>query len=120
MSLITTSTDQDVLIIKIDPASLNDFDLAYAVEIEIDEAFQRFNTQNAVIDLQNVNILQSVGLRVFIRLLEKAEMRSGRVILCNATGVVADALSLSKTVTADAALALIQDKEEAIAALSSK
>ncbi len=118
MSHITVSTEKDVLVIKIDPASLNDFDLTYAVENEIDDAFQRFDTKNAVIDLQNVNILQSVGLRVFIRLLEKAEMCSGRVILCNATGVVADALSLSRTVTADAALALVQDKEEAIAMLS--
>ncbi len=119
MSHITTSTDEDVLVIKIDPASLNDFDLTYAVEIEIDEAFQRFNTKNAVIDLQNLKTLNSVGLRLFVRLLQQAEKRSGRVILCNATGVVEDVLSLSKIVAADAALALVPDKEDAIAALRS-
>ena len=119
MSHITTSTDQDVLVIKIDPASLNDFDLTYAVEIEIDEAFQRFNTKNAVIDLQNLKALDSVGLRIFVRMLKKSRKRSGRVILCNATGVVADVLSLSKIVAADAALALVPDKEDAIAALRS-
>ena len=78
MSHITTSTDQNVLVIEIDPASLNDFDLTYAVENEIDDAFQRLNTKNAVIDLQNVNILESVGLRVFVRMLQKTETGSGR------------------------------------------
>ncbi len=118
MSHITASTDEDVLVIRIDPASLNDFDLTYAVEIDIDEAFQRFNTKNAVIDLQNLKTLNSVGLRIFVRLLQQAEKRSGRVILCNATGVVEDVLSLSKIVAADAALALVPDKEDAIAMLS--
>ncbi len=117
MSHITTSTDQDVLVIKIDPASLNDFDLTYAVENEIDDAFQRFDTKNAVIDLQNVNILKSAGVRVFIRMLLNAEKRSGCIVLCNATGVVEDVLSLSKIVAADAALALVADKGDAIAAL---
>ncbi len=85
MSHITTSTDENVLVIKIDPASLNDSDLTNDVGNEIDEAFQRFNTKNAVIDLQNVNILKSVGVRVFIRMLQKAKEHSGRVILCNPT-----------------------------------
>ena len=118
-SHITTSTDQDVLVIKIDPPSLNDFDLSYAVENEIDDAFQRFNTKNAVFDLQNVNILKSVGLRVIVRMLKKAKEHSGRVILCNATGVVADVLSFSQIATVDEALALVLDKEDAIAALRS-
>ena len=117
MSHITTNTDEDVLVIKIDSASLNDFDLSNDVEIEIDEAFQRFNTNNAVIDLQNLQSLDSVGLRIFVRILKKSRKRSGRVILCNATGVVADVLSLSKIVAADAALALVADKGDAIAAL---
>ncbi len=120
MSLITTSTDQDVLVIKIDPASLNDVDLSTDVEFEIDEAFQRFNTQNAVIDLQNVNTLKSVGVRVFIRMLLNAEKRSGCIVLCNATGVVEDVLSLSKLMAVDAALALVPDRSDAIAALRSR
>ncbi len=119
MSHITTSTDENVLVIKIEPASINDFDLSNDVEIEIVEAFQRFNTKNAVIDLQNLKALDSVGLRIFVRMLKKSRKRSGRVILCNATGVVADVLSLSKIVAADAALALVPDKEDAIAALRS-
>jgi anti-anti-sigma factor len=119
MSHITTSTDENVLVIKIEPASINDFDLSNDVEIEIVEAFQRFNTKNAVIDLQNLKTLDSVGLRIFVRMLKKSRKRSGRVILCNATGVVADVLSLSKIVAADAALALVPDKEDAIAALRS-
>ncbi len=120
MSHITTSTDENVLVIKIDPASLNDFDLSYAVENEIDDAFQRFDTKNAVIDLQNVNILKSVGVRVFVRMLQKAKEHSGRVILCNPTSVVADVLSLSKITTVDWPLALVPDKEDAIAMLSSR
>ena len=119
MSLITTSTDEDVLVIKIDPASLNDFDVSTDLEIEIDEAFKQFNTKNAIIDLQNVKLLQSVGLRVFVRLLKNARKRSGRIFLCNATGVVADVLSLSTIVAVDAALALVPDMEDAIAALRS-
>ena len=119
MSHITTSTDENVLVIKIEPASINGFDLSNDVEIEIVEAFQRFNTKNAVIDLQNLKTLDSVGLRIFVRMLKKSRKRSGRVILCNATGVVADVLSLSKIVAADAALALVPDKEDAIAALRS-
>ncbi len=120
MSLITASTDEDVLVIKIDPASLNDVDLSTDVEFEIDEAFQRFNTKNAVIDLQNVNILKSVGVRVFIRMLLNAEKRSGCIVLCNATGVVEDVLSLSKLVAVDAPLALVPDRADAIAALRSR
>ena len=119
MSHITASTDEDVLVIKIEPASLNDYDLSNDVEIEIHEAFQRFNTKNAVIDLKNLKTLDSVGLRIFVRMLKKSRKRSGRVILCNATGVVADVLSLRRIVTADAALALVPDKKDAIAALSS-
>ncbi len=53
-------------------------------------------------------------------MLEKAELCSGRVILCNATGVVADVLSLSRIVAVDKPLALVPDREGAIAALSSK
>ncbi len=120
MSHITTSTDENVLVIKIEPASINDFDLSNDVEIEIVEAFQRFNTKNAVIDLQNLKTLDSVGLRIFVRMLKKSRKRSGRVILCNATGVVEDVLSLSKIVAADAALALVPDREDAIAMLSSR
>jgi len=120
MSLITTSTDEDVLVITIDPASLNDVDLSTDVEFEIDDAFRRFNTKNAVIDLQNVNILKSVGVRVFIRMLLNAEKHSGCIVLCNATGVVEDVLSLSKLVAVDAALALVPDRDDAIAALRSR
>ena len=69
--------------------------------------------------MQNVNILKSVGVRVFVRM-QKAKEHSGRVILCNATGVVEDVLSLSKIVAADAALALVPDREDAIAMLSSR
>ena len=119
MSHITTGTDQDVLVIKIAPASLNDFDIWSVVGEEVDRAFQRFNSRNGVIDLQNLTTLDSVGLGFFVRLLKKARRRSGRVILCNATGVVADVLSLSQIATFDGALALIPDKEDAIAALRS-
>ena len=120
MSHITASTDENVLVIKIEPASLNDFDSSDDLEIEIDEAFQRFNTKNAVIDLQNVNMLRSVGLRVFVHMLQKAKEHSGRVILCNPTSAVADVLSLTKITTVGTALALIPDKKDAIAALSSR
>ena len=119
MSHIMANTDEDVLVIKIDPASLKDFDLSFEVENEIDEAFKQFNTKNAVIDLQNIKLLQSVGLRIFVRLLQKAKKRSGRVILCNATGAVEDVLSLSKIAAANAVLALVADREEAIAAIRS-
>ncbi len=119
MSHITASTDEDVLFIKIEPASLNDGDLSNDVKIEIEEAFQRFKTKNAVVDLQNLKTLDSVGLRIFVRMLKKSRKHSGRVILCNATGVVADVLSLSRIVTADASLVLVPDREDAIAALSS-
>ncbi len=49
-----------------------------------------------------------------------AKERSGRVILCNATGVVEDVLSLSRIVAVDKPLALVPDREDAIAMLSSR
>ena len=118
-SHITTSADQGVLVIQIDSASLNDVDRSSDVENEIDDAFQRFDTNNAVIDLQDVTSLYSVGLRIFVRMLTKSRKRSGRIILCNASDPVAGVLSLSKIMTIDIDFTFVPDRKDAIAALSS-
>jgi anti-anti-sigma factor len=86
----------DVLVIKITAPALNDFDISHQVADEVDAAFAQTSLTKAAVDLKDVELVTSVGLLTFVRLLRMAESREGCVVLCGAQEVVADVLRISR------------------------
>ena len=96
---ITHSSDYDVQIIEIVASTINDYDLAHATSDEIDKTFNQSNTTKAVIDLKNVEFVTSVGLVVFSRLIVTARQLDLRIVLCNASEMLADVLEVTRLVS---------------------
>jgi anti-anti-sigma factor len=121
---IATEPLGDVLIIEITAPALNDFDISHRVADEVDAAFAETALTKAAVNLKDVQLLTSVGLLAFVRMLRIAESREVCFVLCGAQEVVADVLRVSRLAISERAepgkIAMTSDLESALQTLNSR
>lgn len=108
--------DSNVPIIEISTSTLNDYDVAHATASEIDEFFKDAGARQAIIDLQHIDFVNSVGLVVFSRLLKTVREKDLQVVICNASDMLADVLEATRLVSlGEERISLVADRDAALA-----
>jgi anti-anti-sigma factor len=116
---LTARIDQNVLVLMITVAELQDEGLADALLQELLDAVEQFAVYQVVVDMQKIKILSSVAFRPLLRLRGKVQESGGQIILSGLTPVVGDIFYTTKMLSPGGSYqALFQIEPDAAAAVS--
>lgn len=96
---IDVETRQGVLILKVVPDELRDMAMCYEVRDQMIQAIDPTKTQQAIIDLQNVNFIGSIGLLGFLGV--RRAIPKSRIVVCNASESLQEMLTLCRLISLD-------------------
>jgi anti-anti-sigma factor len=93
---LKASVDQNVLVLTITEAKLQDEKLAAALGEELLKAVAQFAAHKVVVDMRHLKYISSVAFRPLLRLRGKLQETGGRLLLCGLTPVVGDIFYTTK------------------------
>ena len=93
---ITVETIGDVLVIVVKQRQLRDYNLAKALEVEMERAVEESEVKDTILDLAEVIMMTSSALMALLGLRIAVREAAGKLVLCNLQSAVAEALTVSQ------------------------
>ena len=85
---ISSRSDRGVLILKVEPYRIAEYELAEAIGRELIAAVDEQKATKVVVDLANVQYMGSVGYGPLITLRSRVRASGGRLVLCNMAPII--------------------------------
>ena len=96
---IESSLLQGVLVVKVLATEMRDTDVCYAIRDQLIDVIDPDHTQNAILDLQNLCFVGSIGLLGFLGMRRK--IPKSRIIVCNLSDTIREMFVLCRLISAD-------------------
>ncbi|MDG2380442.1 MAG: STAS domain-containing protein [Pirellulaceae bacterium] len=96
---IESSTQDGVLVIKILATAMRDTQVCYGIRDQMIEAIDPDQTQNVIIDLENLTFIGSIGFLGFLAVRRK--IPKSRIIVCNLTDTIREMFLLCRLISED-------------------
>src|SRR5437016_1586728 len=110
--------EQDVLVLTILPAKIQDDEMAEALRQELLAAVADTTAPKVVIDFQNTKYLSSVALRPLLHLRQKLQEIGGRLILCGMSFSIGDVFYTTRLASSTGSVAPFQIEPDVAAAVA--
>ena len=98
-SYIESTMVQGVLVMKVLPTELRETEVCYAIRDQMIAAIDPTQTRNAILDLQNVTFVGSIGLLGFLGM--RRQLPKSRIIICNLADVIREMFLLCRLISPD-------------------
>jgi anti-anti-sigma factor len=93
---IEATTRDRVLIVKVVATRITEFELAQSLGREMVQAFKESNSSHAIVDLENLAMMSSVGYGPFVDLLINVRNSGGRVVLCKMSEIIEEVFTATR------------------------
>jgi anti-anti-sigma factor len=116
---VTSSLEQEVLILTLNITHLQDEKMADALLQELQANVDYYGARKVVIDLQRIKYISSVAFRPLLHLRRQLREADGRLVLCGLSPVIGDVFYTTRLVSPDGAFAAPFELEaDAVAAVA--